>query len=186
MPNVFIASDHHFGHSNILTFKKSDGSLLRPGFKDADHMAEVMIERHNSVVRPQDKVYFLGDFAMKDKGIAYAARMNGHKRILLGNHDYSNMRLYQPYFEAIYSSRMLDKILFTHIPIHPGSIGKCWANAHGHCHSLPQMSLGPLYYNVCVEMIGYAPISLEDLKKKIKKQQESNTNWKEVKLDQNQ
>src|ERR1700692_3925644 len=107
---VWVISDQHFDHGNILNFQKSGGHKLRE-FKDVNHMNEYMIEKHNSVVRPQDKVYCLGDFAMKDRGILYARRLNGHKRLILGNHDYGNMRLYLPYFESIYSSRLIDKVL---------------------------------------------------------------------------
>lgn len=167
MPNVLVVSDHHFDHANILNFKKPDGSPLRV-FKDVSHMNEYMVERHNSIVRPQDKVYFLGDVAIKDTGINYLKRLNGHKRLILGNHDYANMRLYQPYFEAIYSSRMLDKMLFTHIPVHPLSLGKAIANVHGHTHAgLSDDHFGKQYFNVCVEVLDYTPISLEDLKKKV-------------------
>lgn len=169
MPNIFIISDHHFDHANILNFKTPDGSPLR-SFKDVDHMNEHMVEQHNSVVRPQDKCYFLGDIAMTDTGINYLKRLNGHKRLILGNHDYGNMRLYQPYFEAIYSSRLLDKMIFTHIPIHPASLGKAIANVHGHVHHDGNAAVfGKQYYNVCVENLDYTPISLEDLKKKVLK-----------------
>lgn len=169
MPNVFIISDSHFDHSNILTFKKPDGSPLRV-FDDVNHMNEHMVEKWNSVVRPQDKIYHLGDVALKDKGINYLSRCNGHKRLVLGNHDYGNMRLYQPYFEAIYSSRILDKMLFTHIPVHPLSLGKAIANIHGHVHDgLRPDHFGKQYFNVCVEVLDYTPISLEDLKKKVLK-----------------
>lgn len=170
MPNVFIISDHHFDHANILNFTKKDGNHLRV-FNDFNHMNEYMVEMHNSVVKPQDKVYFVGDFAMKDKGIQYAARMNGHKRLILGNHDYGNMRLYAPYFEAIYASRNLDRMLLTHYPVHPESIGKAKANVHGHVHNnIPEGFFGPRYFNVSCEVLNYIPISLEDLKKKVSAQ----------------
>jgi len=61
MSNPFLISDTHFGHANILTFKKKDGTLLRSGFKDiTDHDLE-LVKRWNSVVAPNDKVYHLGD-----------------------------------------------------------------------------------------------------------------------------
>src|SRR6202034_345099 len=90
-------------------------------------------------------------------------------RLIFGNHDYGqNIKLYLPYFQAIYSSRILDKMILTHIPIHPLSIKPGFVNIHGHCHSnVPQGYYGTQYYNVSVEMLDdYTPISLEDLKKK--------------------
>ena len=171
MANVFAVSDHHFGHANILKFTKNDeGELLRPGFADVEEMNEFMIEKHNSVVRPNDKVYFGGDIAMNPNFVKLVERMNGHKRLILGNHDHGKVKLYTPYFEAFYSSRLLDRMLFTHIPVHPSSIGKSIANVHGHTHG--QHKFGPKYFDVSVEAINYTPISLEEIKKRVLKQLE--------------
>lgn len=63
MPNIFLAADHHLAHEAILTFKRDDGSPLRDFASITEH-DEYLICRHNSVVRPNDKVYFLGDVAM--------------------------------------------------------------------------------------------------------------------------
>lgn len=164
MANVFIISDTHFGHANILTFKREDGTNLRY-FESVEEMDEYMVGRWNEVVRPQDKVYHLGDVAMNPKNIPILARLNGHKRLVLGNHDHGKVKLYTPYFEAFYSSRLLDRMLFTHIPVHPNSIGKSIANVHGHVHG--QQDFGPKYFDVSVEAIDYTPIALEDLKKQV-------------------
>ena len=52
--NIFLYSDYHFGHANILKFTK------RP-YKTIDEMNEDIIRRHNKVVKPHDIVYDLGD-----------------------------------------------------------------------------------------------------------------------------
>ena len=169
MSDIFIISDTHWDHEGILRFKNSAGEPLRD-FRDVGHMNEHMVEKWNSVVRAQDKVYHLGDVALKDKGLNYLSRCNGHKRLILGNHDYPNMRLYQSHFEAIYSTRMIDKFLMSHIPIHPLSLGKAVANIHGHVHNnVGPDHFGKQYYNVCVEVLNYVPISFEVLKKKVLK-----------------
>lgn len=171
MANIFLISDTHFGHANILNFLRKNAmgvEVPMRDFKDVNHMNEHMIAQWNKVVRPQDKVYHLGDVAMNPKDIPIVARCNGHKRLVLGNHDPKVMKLLTPYFEAVYSSRGLDKLLLTHIPVHPESIGKSRANIHGHVHNnVPQLYFGPRYYNVSVEELDYTPISLEDLKKRI-------------------
>lgn len=163
MANIFFISDTHFGHANILNFLRPDGSKLR-NFESVEAMDEFMIDRWNSVVRPQDKVYHLGDVAMRKDDIKTIARCNGHKRLVRGNHDDHDLKLYLPYFEEAYASRVLDKFIFTHIPIHPESISKkLRANVHGHTHA--NRVQDQRYINVSVECIGYTPISLEDLKK---------------------
>jgi calcineurin-like phosphoesterase family protein len=61
-------------------------------------------------------------------------------------------------------------MIFTHIPIHPDSIGKSKANIHGHVHTHEQGGFGPKYFNVACEALNYVPISLEDIKKAVQKQ----------------
>jgi calcineurin-like phosphoesterase family protein len=170
MANLFIISDTHFNNANILNFKRQDGSPVRT-FSSVEEMDEVMVERWNSVVRPQDKVYHLGDVSMSKVGIATVGRCNGHKRLVRGNHDTHPIKEYLKYFEEVYATRVLDHMLFSHIPVHPDSIGKHHANVHGHIHNPLHDHYGPKYYNVSVEVIDFTPIALEDLKKKIKENQ---------------
>ena len=166
MNNVFVISDTHFGHANILNFKGLDDKPLRV-FDDVHHMDEFMIEKWNSIVTPQDHVYHLGDVIVKGKDCGkLLKRLNGHKRLVLGNHDFPKMSEYTPYFEKIYGSRLLDQLLMTHIPVHPLSLGKAIANIHGHVHSnVPDDHFGKQYINVSVEVVDYTPVALEDLKK---------------------
>jgi calcineurin-like phosphoesterase family protein len=171
MANIFLVSDTHFGHSNILNFTDKAGNYLRP-FSCVEEMDEHMISKWNSVVRPQDKVYHLGDVAMSKQHIATIGRCNGHKRLVRGNHDTHKIQLYLPYFEEIYATRLLDHMLLSHIPVHPWSVGKSVANIHGHVHnSVPALHFGTKYFNVSVEVIDYTPVSLEDLKIRVAKQQ---------------
>lgn len=166
MTQIFVLSDTHFGHDNILNFKREDGSPLR-AFESAVQMDQHMIERWNSVVRPQDHVYHLGDVAMRRADISTVARCNGHKRLVRGNHDVYRTKDYLPYFDEIYGSRVLDDMIFTHIPIHPLSLGRFKANVHGHIHA--NKSPEGAYYNVSVEAIDYTPIPLEELKTLVKR-----------------
>lgn len=172
MANIFVISDTHFGHANILTFQNEDGSPVRT-FSSVEEMDEHMIERWNSVVRPQDHVYHLGDVAMKKQFLDTLGWCSGHKRLVRGNHDIFRTKDYLKYFDEIYACRVLDGMIFTHIPIHPESLGRFTANVHGHVHGQPQGKYGPKYYNVSVEVMDYTPISLEDLKVRIRKFQET-------------
>lgn len=174
MSNIFLISDWHLGHDNILTFCKDDGTLLRPEFDNVEQMNEYLIEKNNAVVRPQDHLYMLGDVAINAKFIPLVAKFNGHKRLVLGNHDHSMMKLYTPYFEKVFSTRRLDKFILSHIPLHPESLGNVVANIHGHVHNnVEQGHFGPRYYNVSCEVLNYVPISLEELKVKVDAQQET-------------
>lgn len=141
MTRIWTSSDHHFSHANILrfTYSKEDLRLIRPGFENVLEMNEYMVEQHNKVVKPQDHVYFLGDFSISKSGVEYAKRMNGHKRLVRGNHDIFRTKWYiENGFEEIYGVRVWPNhnIIMTHIPLHPDCLsGRGWTNVHGHLHS---------------------------------------------------
>jgi calcineurin-like phosphoesterase family protein len=184
MSNIFFCSDHHFAHNNILTFKNWDGSMLRPGFIDVEHMNETMVERHNAVVKPEDRVYFLGDVAMGKRGLEYLSRMVGRKVLIKGNHDKESVNTYMKYFDDIRGSHQFDGMILTHIPIRPQSLGRWGTNVHGHLHSNnvllgdppagdeyeaePKGQIDTRYFCVAMEQVNYTPISLEELKAAIK------------------
>src|SRR5574343_532307 len=111
MPNTFLISDTHFGHANILTFQKKDGTLLRNGFKDIkDHDLE-LIKRWNSVVNPDDKVYHLGDIGFTN--FPYVERifqsLNGTKVLIKGNHDNFKLSQYAKIFKDVRATYALDR-----------------------------------------------------------------------------
>lgn len=85
--NVWFTSDTHFGHLGIIKLSN------RP-FANVDEMNEGLIERWNSVVRPGDTVYHLGDFCWRGKTEfeAIFPRLNGIKHLIWGNHDRTVVR----------------------------------------------------------------------------------------------
>lgn len=175
MSNTFFISDHHFYHSNILTFRDQDENLIRPDFFDVYEMNEFMIERWNSVVGVNDKVYHLGDVLMstaRNKFESILPRLNGTKVLIKGNHDNAKLSIYADYFKDVRSEvgLKLDQkayITFTHRPIrlheeneHSGA--NPYFNVHGHIHQ--NVIDDRRYLNVSVENINYTPISIEELK----------------------
>lgn len=80
---VFFTADTHFGHANII-------NLCKRPFTDVDEMDRVMIQRWNTVVKPIDTVWHLGDFAWH-KPDEYAKQLNGEKHLIIGNHDPKRM-----------------------------------------------------------------------------------------------
>jgi calcineurin-like phosphoesterase family protein len=165
LTNIFVISDHHFNHANILKFKRDDGSPLRE-FKDVIEMNEYMVQKHNEVVKTEDHVYFLGDVCINKGGLKYVSRMTGHKRLVRGNHDILKTKEYiEAGFKEIYGVRVFPKnnIILSHIPLHPSCLSsRNWTNVHGHLHSnlvykentkIPDER----YLNVSVEQIDYTP-----------------------------
>lgn len=80
--NTFFTSDTHFSHRNIIKY------CNRP-FKDEKEMDETLIMNWNSVVRPEDTIYHLGDvgFTDEDKLYRILKRLNGSIHLIWGNHD---------------------------------------------------------------------------------------------------
>lgn len=80
--NVWYTSDLHIGHKNII-------DLCGRPFSCTDEMDEIIIQRWNSVVRPEDTVYLLGDICMGDlaTSLQRVKRLMGNKILVPGNHD---------------------------------------------------------------------------------------------------
>lgn len=177
MRDLWLISDTHFFHENILSFRDSKtGNLVRPGFDSVTHMNECMVENWNSVVKDGDIVYHLGDLAFGDDGQlpALMAKLKGSKRLIAGNHDNVKRIARQGFFKKIQVWRMFPEynLLFSHIPIHPSSLrrgppgdenAQIMTNVIGHIHQNPAPR-GP-YQCVCVEQINYTPIHIEDVAK---------------------
>ena len=175
---IWFSSDHHFRHTNTWAlFKNPDGTPLRP-FTSTEEMDECMIQRHNEVVKPSDHWYCLGDVSMmRPRFVARQLNaLNGHKRLIRGNHDIYKTKEYLEFFDEVYGIRVIDNILFTHIPVHPRCMGGFAANVHGHIHAGPDLEpavglrgkeqkvVVMPYINIVVEKTDYRPVSLEELK----------------------
>lgn len=150
-------------------------------FSSVEEMNEHMIERWNSVVKQGDTVYHLGDVVMGANSENWMklnwGRLNGSKRLIVGNHDDVKMLSTGGWFKKVSMWRMFPEFscVLTHAPIHASGLLKqprgstaVWPddtdvlmNVHGHIHQnkSPQ---GP-YMNVSVEMIDYTPVNMEDI-----------------------
>jgi calcineurin-like phosphoesterase family protein len=160
--NVFLISDTHFGHINMLNFTRENGEPLRP-FSNVDEMNDVLIKNWNSVVAPHDKVYHLGDVTMNATSLDLLHNLNGTKILIKGNHDIQALKYYLPHFKDIRGTHELDGILLSHIPVSESQKSRYRGNVHGHLHD-KNMS-DPWYYNVSVEQIDYTPIPFEEIQK---------------------
>lgn len=80
---IYITSDLHFFHKNILKFCNSS----RP-YSTVEDMNEGLIEHWNSIVGVDDIVLHLGDFSFKGKEATEGilGRLNGNIVFLFGNH----------------------------------------------------------------------------------------------------
>ena len=162
MRDIWFISDTHFGHKNILSWGRDVDTV--------EEMDAVMVERWNSVVKKGDLVYHLGDvfFGPKEDFNKLWPKLNGSKRLIVGNHDDVRFLSSGGFFQKVMLWRVWhDKpLLFSHVPVHEDCIqerilARGGMSVHGHTHfnGSPE---GP-YKSVCVELNNYTPVHLEEL-----------------------
>lgn len=186
MPAVFLVSDTHFGHAGVCRFTESDGvTKIRP-WTDPNEMDEEMIRRWNDTVRPNDKVYHLGDVVINRKSLSIMHRLNGDKVLIRGNHDIFKDEDYREHFRELRAYHVMNGMILSHIPLHEASLGRFGTNIHGHLHSgrvkkargvdaktgaiLYGDEIDTRYHCVCVEQTDFTPILFEDVLKRIEKE----------------
>ena len=176
---VFVISDEHFDHKNIIGITRSD--LFGTGEDAVDKMNEYIITKHNSVVGPDDIVIMLGDFSFKtgiERLTELTSKLNGHKYLIMGNHDKDERP--DLYLRAGFEDVFLTPIKFngdfySHYPLNasresndrPNTVlynlllkefsdSTSGINFHGHQHEL--VCNGEMEKNVACEVIDYEPL----------------------------
>lgn len=157
---IYVTSDHHWGHAAARSFYR------RP-FPSVDEMDRVMIERWNAVVGPEEEVWHLGDFAVRqsaDRVGSLLKLLNGRKHLVVGNNDddavtgCAGWRSVQSYAELA-----VDGVRFVlcHYPFRTWrDMGKGAINLHGHSHG--RLKPLPRQFDVGVDVWDFRPVRLTD------------------------
>lgn len=185
---VFITSDTHFSHANILTAGRG-----RP-FRSISEHDNALVDNWNSVVTPADTVIHMGDVAMSHRAesLPIINRLNGKKILIPGNHDYVSatekasrrekyFSLYKEYF-TIWSDCVVifGRVVLSHFPPaeildhsdeerYPEMRPALRENAvylHGHTHqdyTRTILSNGSVAISVGVDANNYTPVSLDNI-----------------------
>lgn len=115
-------------------------------------------------------MYFGGDIIWKTnkKATALLASLNGHKRIVLGNHDDADYLFKTGLFQRIYMWKYFpdENFIFSHVPLVERDLKRAAINVHGHTHDI--MINDSRYINVCVEPRGYIPMHISQISKQVK------------------
>jgi calcineurin-like phosphoesterase family protein len=159
--NIFLVADLHLGHANIIRY------CSRPFLmSDVREMDEVLINNWNYTVSPESRVYFLGDLRYgrnAQPAAEYLRRLNGRITGIAGNHDTE-----VPGWEkrAILTFGGID-FLLVHDPANAPKDFAGWV-IHGHHHNnnlrdYPFISFSERRINVSAEVIGYVPVSLQEI-----------------------
>lgn len=178
MSETWFTSDTHFGHKNILEYEKD----ARP-FTTVEEMNETLIDNWNATVSQRDTVYHLGDFAFGRDNIGIASRLNGIKKLVMGNHDTYDCKLYLEHFTRVFGAHFWRRCILTHIPVHPDNLGsRFFLNVHGHLHSkvinrntlfcegqkIWDWGSDPNYFNVSCEQHGLKPVHSSVIMERLK------------------
>jgi calcineurin-like phosphoesterase family protein len=159
--DIFLISDLHLGHANIIRY------CSRPFlFSDPDEMDRVLIDNWNFAVSDMSTVYFLGDLRYGIHALSYEAyrrKLQGNITFIQGNHDkeYSGSL---PSFMMEYHG---FSFMLVHNPADAPRNFKGWV-IHGHHHNndlrlYPFINFHQRRINVSAEVIGYVPVSLREL-----------------------
>jgi len=159
LENIWFTSDLHLGHNGISKHRK---------FSSDEEHDEVIIEQLNKYVKKRDKLFVLGDVAMKKTALSKLSRINGIKELIIGNHDTYPTSEYLKYFNKVHGFRKYKDLWLSHCPIHPQEMYRCKANVHGHIHYGTNSPLLELpYINANLDCNNYRPLNMEDIIERI-------------------
>lgn len=161
MNNIWFTADTHYGHRNIIDY------CNRP-FSTTQEMNEAMITNWNSVVRPNDDIYHLGDFAF---GIVenYLNLLNGRIHLIIGSHDKGTWQcrnMFRDYIPLLETNIDNQSIVLCHYAM------RSWHKSHynswhlyGHHHG--RLKPYGKSFDCGVDTNNFFPYSWEQVKQKM-------------------
>lgn len=162
MSAIWFSSDTHFLHAMVAKLR---------GFAGSEEHDEAVIARWNQLVRPVDLVWHLGDvgLANETRVLERAARLNGRKQLVTGNHDpcwaghrdaRKHQRRWLDVFESVQAFAKIrlggGTVLLSHMPYEGDHAGEdrhaqfrlrdegAWL-IHGHTHMRNRLGPNPRY-----------------------------------------
>lgn len=171
MSKIFLTSDTHFGHDREFLWGPR-------GFTNSQEHDEAVIKNWNETVGPDDIVYHLGDLMLGDNahGIECVKRLNGHIKLIRGNHDTdARWKLYAtlPNIELIGWAEVIKykkyQFYLSHHPTMTSNLEKAphlrmhLINLYGHTHQMGKFYQDmPYMFHVGLDSNDNKPILLDD------------------------
>ena len=159
---IFLFSDAHFDHKNIIRY------CHRP-FHSTREMNQTLLENWCNSVKEKDEVYFLGDmsYGRNRRPIDYwLSRVTGEISYIRGNHDtdiINQATVIHSHYEIQYNNY---QFLLMHDPHRPNGY-EGWI-IHGDKHNnnlkeFPFINQKNKTVNVCAELVDYTPLEINKL-----------------------
>ena len=169
--DIWLTADTHFDHFQIIEYES------RP-FNTPIEMTDSLIENWNSVVKPNDLIFHIGDvfFCNAKRMEIISSKLNGRKILVEGNHDsrFTKKKFCENGFQR-FRYYFIDEFLLSHYPQPkiPLAVAKSHdlllGNVHGHTHSNISHLDQSLYKCVSTELTDYTPIHLDEIKQHFSK-----------------
>jgi calcineurin-like phosphoesterase family protein len=180
MSDIWLTSDTHFGHANIIKYSDRPHHAFqkRPRYATVEEMNAEFVENINARVKPRDVLYHLGDVAMGsiDGWSQHIRALNGLRRCVAGNHDPTKQKLLDAGFHFAADQEYIVHrglvLWLAHIPLSgdpwrgklvrpeplmPYDIALC-----GHVHE--KWKIGPRgEINVGVDVWEYRPVHIDEV-----------------------
>ncbi len=158
---TFLISDLHLGHANIIKY------CSRPFVpSDPDEMDRVLVANWNYCISQGDRVFYLGDLKYGNNArpeTEYRALLNGAITFVAGNHDTISAGT----IPSVHLTFEGQEFLLVHDPADASGRFSGWI-IHGHHHNnnlraFPYIDPVRKRINVSAEVIGYYPVSLQEI-----------------------
>lgn len=168
---IFFTADTHFGHTNIIRF-------CDRRFTDVEEMNEHLIENWNARVTNHDTVFIIGDMFFRSETTPedILSRLNGHKHMIMGNHDFgwlAGLSAVGKYFESVdnYKEYAADGLNYVmcHYPLISYRHDSKWYMIHGHIHNNTDLDFWdilknrPRILNAGTDINEFFPVTIEEL-----------------------
>jgi len=134
-----------------------------------------IIEKHNEIISKGDVVYHLGDFALPNKGDGHEIedildKLNGTKILVMGNHDYRNLRKkhlakFAKVVELDYiklGNGYKHRVMLCHYPMATWR-ASCHGSLHLHGHSHGNLKEYGLRLDAGVDCHNFYPLSEREI-----------------------
>ena len=167
MAELWFTADTHFGHDNVIRFCNRPWATL----KEHD---DNLVARWNDLVKPNDTVVIVGDFAWMNHG-RYINQLHGKKTLIIGSHDGMPQQVLNNFSRVIgqkHQPGILEfnvgphRIVACHYPMVSwgASYHGSWA-IHGHCHGrLPGLP-DKLSVDVGTDVWDYRPVNFDVIRR---------------------
>jgi calcineurin-like phosphoesterase family protein len=167
LKDFYVTSDTWFGREHILQIGKD-----RNQFADVKEMNRHIIKQWNKVVKKDDVVFHLGNFAWDPHTAeTVLSQLKGKIYFILGNHDDALIDVFENFKNAVIIEDQIltlpmHDVVLSHYPLRDwGGRESGTLHIHGHSifNNLTDLSV-ERRVNICTDHWGFKPIKISTLK----------------------